>query len=145
MHLTKNGFGRLLLLLTLVAPSIAASSPGYSSSQLIKRNPVPPPTVAEPIVVDPKKPVQTKNPAPGTADAPVDGQDGKPHSGPMISKDGPPSGGGTGGLPEIGVSGGVPSVNLDAPPPVTGEHEIFDVEGKAGTGKAAQVCLGLWG
>lgn len=60
----------------------------------------------------------------GTADAPVDGLDGKPHSGPGLY----PESSGRRGSGEVGVSGGRASVDIKKPPPHTGEHEIVDVE-----------------
>lgn len=63
----------------------------------------------------------------GTADAPVDGLDGKPHSGPGLY----PESSGRRGSGEIGVSGGGASVDIKKPPPHTGEHEIVDIEDPA--------------
>lgn len=63
----------------------------------------------------------------GTADAPVDGLDGKPHSGPGLY----PESAGRRGSGEVGVSGGGASVDIKKPPPHTGEHEIVDIEDPA--------------
>ena len=138
MHLSTG----LFLFLSLLAPLAAASSSGDLARQLSNRNLV---RRADEILLDPPvkvgplAPATTKNPSPGTKDAPVDGQDGKPHSGPMIPKDGPPSGNGAGVPPEVGVSGGAPSVDMSKPPPITGKHEIVDLEGKEGVGKDIKV------
>ncbi|KAI5801687.1 hypothetical protein DFH27DRAFT_591178 [Peziza echinospora] len=125
-----NGLGRLLLFLSILAPLTAAVPP--PSSDLTQRAAA---DAEAPVKAGPQGPVPTKHPSPGTKDAPVDGRDGKPHTGPMISKDGPPSGSGQGVPPEKGISGGVPSVDKKKPPPITGEHEIVDIEGKDGVGK----------
>lgn len=63
----------------------------------------------------------------GTADAPVDGLDGKPHSGPGLY----PESSGRRGSGEVGVSGGGASVDIKKPPPHTGEHEIVGIEDPA--------------
>jgi len=59
----------------------------------------------------------------GTADAPVDGLDGKPHDGPGLYPGTEERGSG-----EVGVSGGGASVDIKKPPPHTGEHEIVEIE-----------------
>jgi len=59
----------------------------------------------------------------GTADAPVDGLDGKPHDGPGLYPGTEEKGSG-----EVGVSGGRASVDIKKPPPHTGEHEIVEIE-----------------
>lgn len=59
----------------------------------------------------------------GTADAPVDGLDGKPHDGPGLYPGTEEKGSG-----EVGVSGGGASVDIKKPPPHTGEHEIVEIE-----------------
>ncbi|CAZ84170.1 unnamed protein product [Tuber melanosporum] len=61
--------------------------------------------------------------AEGTADAPVDGLDGKPHDGPGLHPGSKEKGSG-----EVGVSGGGASVDIKNPPPHTGEHEIVEIE-----------------
>lgn len=63
----------------------------------------------------------------GTVDAPVDGLDGKPHSGPGLY----PETSSQKGTGEVGVSGGGASVDIKKPPPHTGEHEIVDIEDPA--------------
>ncbi|KAA8893954.1 hypothetical protein FN846DRAFT_976609 [Sphaerosporella brunnea] len=66
------------------------------------------------------------NKVPGSADAPVDGLDGKPHDGPGLFET---KGKGTG---DVGISGGTLHVDLKNPPPHTGDHEIVDLETKEG-------------
>ncbi|KAH8152907.1 uncharacterized protein LAJ45_03133 [Morchella importuna] len=63
----------------------------------------------------------------GTVDAPVDGLDGKPHTGPGLY----PEHSDKKGTGEVGVSGGGSSVDIKKPPPHTGEHEIVDIEDPA--------------
>jgi len=128
MHLSGR-FGRFLLFLSLLAP--LASAGDLSGNNLARRTEV----VLEPPVKEGPPAPAPKKLAPGTKDAPVDGQDGKPHSGPMIPPGGPPAGSGAGVPPEVGVSGGVPSVDMTKPPPVTGEHEIVGLEGQEGVRK----------
>jgi hypothetical protein len=65
-----------------------------------------------------------KTKAEGTADAPVDGLDGKPHDGPGLYPETKPEK----GSGEVGVSGGGASVDITKPPPHTGEHEIVEIE-----------------
>lgn len=128
----SNGLSRLLLLIALLAPIVTATSGDEVGHKLARRLE----TVLEPPVKEgPPAPTTIKFPKTGTKDAPVDGQDGKPHSGPMIPLDGPPAGSGAGVPPEVGVSGGVPSVDMSKPPPITGEHEIVGLEGQEGVRK----------
>ncbi|KAI5846527.1 hypothetical protein DFP73DRAFT_572811 [Morchella snyderi] len=63
----------------------------------------------------------------GTVDAPVDGLDGKPHTGPGLY----PEHSDKKGTGEVGVSGGGSSVDIKKPPPHTGDHEIVDIEDPA--------------
>lgn len=128
MHLSR-GSGRFLLFLSLLTQLALAED--LPENGLARRAEV----VLEPPVKEGPPAPAPKKPTPGTKDAPVDGQDGKPHSGPMIPHDGPPAGSGAGVPPEVGVSGGVPSVDMSKPPPVTGEHEIVGLEGQEGVRK----------
>ncbi|KAF8470114.1 hypothetical protein BDZ91DRAFT_694022 [Kalaharituber pfeilii] len=130
------GLGRLVLLLSVLTPLANSSNVNAlppTNGDLISRNIEA--RKETPTVAGPKPLAPTKNPSPGTKDAPVDGQDGKPHSGPMIPKDGPPSGNGAGVPPDVGISGGGSSVDITKPPPLTGDHEIVDLEGKEGVGR----------
>ncbi|CCX10017.1 hypothetical protein FPQ18DRAFT_51523 [Pyronema domesticum] len=66
------------------------------------------------------------NKEPGSVDAPVDGLDGKPHTGPGLFET---KGKGTG---SVGISSGNLHVDLKKPPPHTGDHEIVGLEEKEG-------------
>ena len=99
MHLSR-GLGRFLLFLSLLTP--LASAGDLSGNNLARRTEA----VLEPPVKEgppAPAPAPSKKSAPGTKDAPVDGQDGK---GPMIPHDGPPAGGGAGVSPKWGSQGG---------------------------------------
>ncbi|KAG0637575.1 hypothetical protein HOY80DRAFT_251902 [Tuber brumale] len=126
-------FSRKSLLLLLVAPPLIAAAnshvpieyPEGASAVGAKKY------VAHPL--NPKAPYEIsdtrsgtgtlKSKAEGTADAPVDGLDGKPHDGPGLHPGTKEKGSG-----EVGVSGGGASVNIKNPPPHTGEHEIVEIE-----------------
>jgi hypothetical protein len=69
------------------------------------------------------------NKEPGSVDAPVDGLDGKPHTGPGLFET---KGKGTG---SVGISSGNLHVDLKKPPPHTGDHEIVGLEEKEGDDK----------
>lgn len=81
------------------------------------------------------------NQVPGSVDAPVDGLDGKPHTGPGLYDTREK---GTG---SVGISGGKTHVDLKKPPPHTGDHEIVGLDDLDGPGEPsadAKVCtLGL--
>lgn len=62
------------------------------------------------------------NKEPGSVDAPVDGLDGKPHTGPGLFETKEK---GTG---DVGISGGQLSVDIKKPPPHTGDHEIVGID-----------------
>ncbi|KAF8542205.1 hypothetical protein BDD12DRAFT_916364 [Trichophaea hybrida] len=75
----------------------------------------------------PPLPIKAPNPSevnkePGSVDAPVDGLDGKPHTGPGLFETKEK---GTG---DVGISGGTLHVDLKKPPPHTGDHEIVNLE-----------------
>lgn len=76
-------------------------------------------------------------PTSGTTDAPVDGLDGKPHSGPGLY----PEHADKKGTGEVGVSGGGSSVDIRKPPPHTGEHEIVDIEDLGEGDESSQLSL----
>ncbi|KAL7274675.1 GCR1-dependent translation factor 1 [Rhizina undulata] len=101
----------------------------------------PPPLSDSPAVEAIVKPEIPKNkPAnsnKGTADAPVDGLDGKPHDGPGLYPENTKTGTG-----DVGVSGGGASVDITKPPPHTGEHEIVDIENPS-EGDDSQLKLAL--
>lgn len=122
----------LLLLLA------ATSAPPVTAHDLVPRGlPGPPPAEYPPakskVVAAAGGKLLSDDPAPaaitksGTADAPVDGLDGKPHSGPGLY----PETSGPKGSGEVGVSGGGASVDIKKPPPHTGEHEIVDIQDPA--------------
>jgi len=137
MHLSR-GLGRFLLFLNLLTPlALAGDLPGKN---LARRGEA---VLEPPVKEGPLAPAPSKKPTSGTKDAPVDGQDGKPHSGPMIPHSGPPAGSGAGVPPEVGISGGVSSVDMSKPPPVTGEHEIVGLEGQEGVRKEDSKVLTL--
>lgn len=75
----------------------------------------------------------------GTADAPVDGLDGKPHDGPGLYPETKPEKG-TG---EVGVSGGRASVDITKPPPHTGEHEIVEIKEEELDGPTVRIPITL--
>jgi len=133
--LVPKSTGPLLLLLSITAHAV--------------NNPVPavPPPKAAPVAAGPKElpspsttlaggasarsapplPIKAPNPAevnkePGSVDAPVDGLDGKPHTGPGLFETKEK---GTG---DVGISGGTLHVDLKKPPLHTGDHEIVGLE-----------------
>lgn len=124
MHLKSSAPLVLLLLAAATPPSISASVPGLTPRGVPAERPkaklAPPPATAG-------KKDDTVITTPGTVDAPVDGLDGKPHSGPGLY----PEVSGKKGTGEVGVSGGGASVDIKKPPPHTGEHEIVSIEDPA--------------
>jgi hypothetical protein len=106
----------LLVLLFAAAPTLLLAANAPVPAQLPSNSKIRSPEVPAAV------PGAQKNQEPGKVDAPVDGLDGKPHDGPGLFETKEKGSG------DVGISGGKSLVDLQKPPPHTGEHEIVNVE-----------------
>ena len=120
--LVKKSATPLLILLAAAAAAANAAAVGLPAATPAVPTLNTAAAAAAPLLIPPAANVNDK---PGSADAPVDGLDGKPHTGPGLFETKEK------GKGKVGISGGAPHVDLKNPPPHTGGHEIVDVEGKA--------------